>query len=127
MGSSIYRCLIYRPPIYKIPVRVTEQTYFVLASLIDGPLHGYAIVSEATELSGGRVRLSAGTLYGALDRLRRDGLVEEAGEEKVAGRRRRYYRLTEEGADALTAEAARMRAAARAVEGRRIARRPRPA
>jgi PadR family transcriptional regulator, regulatory protein PadR len=46
-----------------------EPTYFVLASLLDGPLHGYAIIQRSEELSGGRVRLATGTLYTALDRL----------------------------------------------------------
>jgi DNA-binding PadR family transcriptional regulator len=100
---------------------MTEQTYFILASLIDGPLHGYVIVSQAERLSGGRVRLSAGTLYGALERLDRDGLVEGDGEETVAGRRRRYYRLSDEGAAVLRAEAQRMRAAAAVVDGRKAA------
>lgn len=97
---------------------MTEQTYFILASLLDVPLHGYAIVSEAAELSGGSVQLSAGTLYGALERLARGGMVEEAGEEIVAGRRRRYYRLTDRGAGVLAAEAERMRSAAATVESR---------
>jgi len=110
---------------------VTEQTYFILASLLGGPLHGYAIVSEAAELSGGSVRLSAGTLYGALERLARDEMVKDDGEETVAGRRRRYYRLTDGGAGALVAEVERMRSAAAAVERRMTrpiaTRRPRPA
>ena len=46
-----------------------EPTYFLLAGLLDGPRHGYAIAQVARELSDGRVGLSAGTLYGALDRL----------------------------------------------------------
>jgi hypothetical protein len=48
---------------------LSESTYFVLASLIDGPLHGYGIIKRATEISDERVRLTAGTLYGALERL----------------------------------------------------------
>jgi PadR family transcriptional regulator len=63
-----------------------EPTYFILASLIDGPLHGYGIIKQAEQLSGGRVRLAAGTLHGALDRLMADGLVEEQGREVVDGR-----------------------------------------
>src|SRR5918998_3764175 len=48
-------------------------SYFVLASLLDGPLHGYAIAARAEELSGGEVRLTAGTLYGALERMTGQG------------------------------------------------------
>lgn len=102
---------------------MTEQALFILASLTDGPLHGYAIVGEAVELSAGRVQLTAGTLYGALERLNSEGLIEEDREEVVDGRRRRYYRLTSGGAEALTSEAERLRAAADAVE-RRMALRP---
>jgi PadR family transcriptional regulator, regulatory protein PadR len=95
-----------------------EPTYYVLASLIDGPLHGYAMIKSAEALSGGRVRLTAGTLYGALDRLADQGLVEVTGEEIVDGRARRYYRLTHDGGDALAEEANRMAQAARVVRSR---------
>jgi DNA-binding PadR family transcriptional regulator len=94
-----------------------EPTYFVLASLLDGPLHGYAIIKRTGELSGGRVRLATGTLYTALDRLTADGHVELVSEETVAGRVRRSYGLTEDGAAALRAEAQRMAEAARIVTG----------
>jgi DNA-binding PadR family transcriptional regulator len=94
-----------------------EPTYFVLASLLDGPLHGYAIIKRAAELSGGRVRMATGTLYTALDRLAGEGYVEVVSEEIVNGRARRSYGLTETGAAALRAEAARMTAAARLVTG----------
>jgi len=95
-----------------------EPTYFLLAALLDGPLHGYAIAQRAQELSGGRVRLTAGTLYGALDRLTSEGLVEVEREETVNGRPRRYHRITGGGREAVAAEAAHLRAAARAVEAR---------
>jgi PadR family transcriptional regulator PadR len=95
-----------------------EPTYFVLASLLDGPLHGYAIIQRAGELSGGRVRLATGTLYTALDRLAAEGLVELVREEIVGGRVRRSYGLTVPGAGALRDEAARMAEAARLVTDR---------
>jgi PadR family transcriptional regulator, regulatory protein PadR len=93
-----------------------EPTYFILASLAAGRAHGYGIVKRANELSVGRVRLTAGTLYGALDRLVEQGLVCAAGEETVGGRLRRYYDLTEEGSAALRAEAGRLQVAALAFE-----------
>jgi DNA-binding PadR family transcriptional regulator len=93
--------------------------YFVLASLLDGPLHGYAIAARAEELSGGDVRLTAGTLYGALERMAGRGLVQIDREETVEGRLRRYYRLSDEGRDAVVREADRLAAAARAVQRRR--------
>ena len=92
-----------------------EPTYFVLASLLGGPLHGYAIIKRAEELSGGRVRLATGTLYTALDRLTTDGHVQLVSEETVGGRVRRSYGLTEDGATALRSEALRMAEAARIV------------
>ena len=94
-----------------------EPTYFVLASLLRGPLHGYAIIKRAEQLSDGRVRLATGTLYTALDRLTADGYVELVSEETVGGRVRRSYGLTEDGAAALRTEALRMAEAARIVTG----------
>jgi PadR family transcriptional regulator, regulatory protein PadR len=103
-----------------------EPTYFILAALVDAPSHGYGIIQEAESLSGGRVRLTAGTLYPALERLTKEGLVERDREELVSGRRRRYFRLTGTGERALAEETARMRAAAETVGGRLSAlRRPR--
>jgi PadR family transcriptional regulator len=99
-----------------------EPTFHVLAALLGGPLHGYGIIKRAHELSDGRVRLAAGTLYVALDRLRDAGLVEVDREEVVEGRARRSYRLTGAGREALRAEAERMAAAARLVLGRSGAR-----
>ena len=94
-----------------------EPTYFLLAALLDGPLYGYAIIKRAEELSGGRVRLAAGTLYAAIDRLVGEGLIEAAREETVNGRIRRYYALTEAGDRAVRDEAARMVRAASVVTG----------
>src|SRR5215470_2520907 len=94
-----------------------EPTFYVLVAMLDGPLHGYGIVKRAHELSDGRVRLAAGTLYAALDRLRDAGLVEVEREEVVDGRARRFYRLSGAGREALRAEAARMAGAASLVLG----------
>jgi DNA-binding PadR family transcriptional regulator len=106
-------------------MELRPASYFVLAALLDGPLHGYAISTRAAELSGDEVRLTAGTLYGALDRMAARGLVEIDGEETVDGRLRRYYRLTTGGRDAVMREANRLAAAARVVQAPRA--RPRQA
>ena len=90
-----------------------EQTYLVLLSLSTGPLHGYAVIGAVEELSDGVVRLGPGTLYGALDRLAAEGLVEVGGEEVVDGRHRRYYALTGQGRNQLVAETQRRRALTR--------------
>jgi PadR family transcriptional regulator len=100
-------------------MELRPASYFVLASLLDGPLHGYAISTRAAELSQGDVRLTAGTLYGALDRMAARGLVEVEREETVEGRLRRYYRLTGSGREAVVQEAERLAAAARVVQQRR--------
>ena len=80
----------------------------------EGSQHGYGIIAEVQEISGGRVRLRAGTLYTALDRLHADGLIEVDREEVVVGRLRRYYQLTPEGTRRLAAAAARLQAHATA-------------
>jgi PadR family transcriptional regulator, regulatory protein PadR len=92
-----------------------EPTYFVLACLLEGPLHGYAIIKRTEELSGGRVRLATGTLYTALDRLTGEGYVRLVSDEIVSGRVRRSYGLTDPGVAALRAEAVRMAEAAQIV------------
>jgi PadR family transcriptional regulator PadR len=99
-----------------------EPTYFVLTALLDGPLHGHGIIKQAEQLSGGRVRLAAGTLYAALDRLTREGLIESGRQETVNGRVRQYYALTGSGATAVHAEADRMAQAALLVTARRAGR-----
>jgi DNA-binding PadR family transcriptional regulator len=99
-----------------------EPTYFLLAGLLDGPRHGYAIAQLARELSDGRVGLSAGTLYGALERLSDHGLIRPVEEVQVGGRRRRVYDLTEDGRAQLAEEAQRLREAAEIVTARLRAR-----
>ena len=74
-----------------------------------GGKHGYAIMKDAREPGGGGVRLGPGTLYGSLDRMMRDGLVEESG--LSDDERRRYYRLTGLGHTVLAAELGRLEAA----------------
>ncbi len=98
-----------------------EPTYFLLAGLLDSPRHGYAIAQLARELSGGRVGLSAGTLYGALERLSDQGLIRPVDDLRVGGRRRRVYELTEDGRAQLVEEAQRLREAAEVVTARLLA------
>lgn len=86
-----------------------EPTFLILTALADEPRHGYAVIEDVRQISDGRVTLRAGTLYGVLDRLRSDGLVEVDREEVVASRLRRYYRLTDSGATLLAEETARLR------------------
>jgi DNA-binding PadR family transcriptional regulator len=91
-----------------------EATYLILTALAAASQHGYGIIADVTEISGGRVLLRAGTLYTALDRLKTDGLVAVDREEIVENRLRRYYRLTPGGEKRLAAETARLHANATA-------------
>src|SRR5258706_12966808 len=108
--------------IAKVPMR--EPTYFTLAALLDGPLHGYAIIKHVEELSEGRVRLAAGTLYAVLDRLAAQSLIQVVNEEIVSGRARRYYDLADQGRAPLRGRAGQMGAAARLVTPRAARARP---
>lgn len=98
--------------------QMQEPTVLILAALAEGRKHGYALISDAAEMSDGRVRLKVSTLYAALERLAREGLVERAGEEVTDGRLRRFYELTGEGRAALQAEVSRMEALARQASAR---------
>jgi DNA-binding PadR family transcriptional regulator len=75
--------------------RVGEASVLILISLAGGPKHGYALIQDIKELAG--VGLGPGTLYGALDRLERLGLIESL----PADDRRHPYRITAPGAEAL--------------------------
>ncbi|MFB9362286.1 PadR family transcriptional regulator [Actinoplanes nipponensis] len=99
-----------------------EPTFLVLTALAAGPQHGYAVIEDVARMTDGRVRLRAGTLYAALDRLRTDGLIEVDREEVVQSRLRRYYRLTGVGEKRLAAESSRLRQQATLAEGRLRAR-----
>ena len=91
-----------------------EATYLILTALAAGSRRGYGIIGDVAQISGDRVRLRAGTLYTALDRLKQDGLVAVDREEIAEGRLRRYYRLTPDGQTRLAAEADRLQANATA-------------
>src|SRR5260370_16280816 len=90
-------------------VSLREPTFLILTALAAGPQHGYGIITDVAQISGGRVRLRAGTLYAALSRLSAEHLVEADREEIVDARLRRYYRLTPQGAQRLEAQGDRKR------------------
>ena len=85
---------------------LTESTYYILLSLAEAR-HGYGIMQRTEELSGGRVRLAAGTLYGALSALCDKGWILQLPVE--ADSRRKEYKLTEKGRQILRGEVARLR------------------
>ena len=84
---------------------MTEAMYYILLALLE-PGHGYRLMQAIGGVSGGRVKMGPGTLYGALSRLEEDGLICRVGERDA---RRKTYALTESGRAALAAEAARLR------------------
>lgn len=86
---------------------LTEAVYYILLSLLE-PRHGYGIMQNAEQLSGGRVRLAAGTLYGALNTLLEKGWIAALPGE-LDNRNKKEYRITPLGRTALEEELARLR------------------
>jgi DNA-binding PadR family transcriptional regulator len=85
-----------------------EPTFWILTSLAGGVKHGYALLKSVAALSDGAVSLKVPTLYAALDRLAKEGLIELDHEEVVDGRTRRYFALTRTGGQRLQEEVDRM-------------------
>ena len=93
-------------------IQIREPTFYILLSLVPGKKHGYAILKDVEKLSAERIRLSTGTLYGALGRLLEQGLIErvsdDLGENSHPGLPRKDYILTGEGRRVLEAEINRL-------------------
>jgi DNA-binding PadR family transcriptional regulator len=91
---------------------MTSKTLHILLALLDGPLHGYGIKHAVEQRTEGRVRIGPGTLYEAIQRLERDGLIHEvpaaADEPASGGPTRRFYDLTTVGRNAAADEVTRM-------------------
>jgi DNA-binding PadR family transcriptional regulator len=85
---------------------LSPQVFQILVALAAADQHGYAIMQDVTARSGGKIRLSPGTLYGCIHRILEQGLVVEL--ETKGEERRRYYRLTPFGRKVAKAEAARL-------------------
>ena len=81
-----------------------SATPLVLAILADGDSYGYAIIKRVTELSGGHLHWTDGMLYPVLHRLERQGHIEANWSAADNGRRRKYYRITQEGRAQLAAQ-----------------------
>lgn len=98
-------------PTQDAPAPLSEPAFFILLSLAGGPLHGYAVMKQAEQLSEGRLTLSVSTLYTALNRLQEQGLIERVEPDDDGprpGLPRKVYRLTRQGLGALDAEALRL-------------------
>jgi DNA-binding PadR family transcriptional regulator len=97
----------------------------IMLALSDGELHGYAIMREVEEQSGGRLRLGPGTLYGSIQALLEGKLIEEVdkpGDTDERRERRRYYRLTAAGRKRTRSEAEKMADVLRVARSRKILR-----
>jgi DNA-binding PadR family transcriptional regulator len=90
---------------------LTPTVFHMLVALAGGPRHGYAIAQEVEELTDGRIVMGPGTLYGSLQRMQAQAIIEETdnpGEEGLHAERRRYYRITALGSAALRADTERL-------------------
>jgi DNA-binding PadR family transcriptional regulator len=97
---------------------LSPQVFHILLALADGPAHGYAIMQSVEGETGGALRLGPGTLYGAIRRLRKDGLIEEIAGGGDASRR--SYRLTVAGRRILKSEARRLSLLVESARARRL-------
>ena len=96
-----------------------------MLALADGELHGYAIMRQVEEQTGGRLRLGPGTLYGSIQALLEGTLIEEVErpeDTEVHQERRRYYRLTAVGRKRVRTEAEKMADVLRVARTRKILR-----
>jgi DNA-binding PadR family transcriptional regulator len=93
-----------------VPAPLTPAMHHILLALLEGEQHGYAIMQSVEALSDGAMRMGPGTLYGTIKRLLESRLVEETPvrPSEDDDERRRYYRLTRSGRDAVRAETARL-------------------
>ncbi|UCG87681.1 MAG: helix-turn-helix transcriptional regulator [Gemmatimonadota bacterium] len=92
-------------------IPLTPRVFHILLALVDEEQHGYRIMKEVEQRSQGKVRIGPGTLYEAIQRLVRNGMIEESSErpdDEMDDQRRRYYRLTDLGRAVLRAEADRL-------------------
>jgi len=108
---------------------LTPAMFHVLLALAGDDLHGYAILKEVELRTGGKVRLSTGTLYGIIKRLLADGMIVElrSRPSETDDERRRYYRLTSQGRQAATSEAERMDEILSIARSRNLLKKPRTA
>ena len=111
-----------RTPLPESFLPLKPHWFHVLLSLADREQHGYGIMQEVLERTGGKVRLWPATLYGTLKRLIDEELIEESDERPAAefdDARRRYYQLTSLGRRVLAAESERLEDLVRVIRSKR--------
>lgn len=106
---------------------LTPAVFHILLALSGEPRHGYGIMQEIAERTGGEMTMGPGTLYRTLQRMRDGGLLEECDPRgaRDADERRRYYRLTRKGRDAAAAAAERLEKLVSAAYRKALIARPR--
>ena len=112
---------------YNMPEPLTAPVFHILLALVDEDRHGYGIMQDVAEQTGGKLQMGPGTLYGCIKRMLAVGLVEESGERPDASlgpgsgeERRRYYRITGLGRKAAAAETERLAGALKAAKSKRL-------
>ncbi|MGL6107992.1 PadR family transcriptional regulator [Romboutsia sp.] len=85
-------------------IPLTEATYYILLSMVE-PIHGYKLMQNVEEMTGGAVKLGPGTLYGATSKLVKDGVIEQVDSSEE---RRKSYKLTSLGREILKLEYKRL-------------------
>ncbi|MBP3415652.1 MAG: PadR family transcriptional regulator [Clostridia bacterium] len=88
---------------------LTESYFYILLCLKKSPLHGYGIMQETLRLSGGRLKIGSGTMYGATGNMIKKGWIKEIEAPSDGFERKRMYELTEEGERVLDDEVIRLR------------------
>ena len=108
----------------KDPVRellpLTPAVFYILFALTEGEKHGYAIMKEVENVSGGQFTMGPGTLYTTIQRLLELGFIEETSTPSDSERRRRCYRLSRMGRKVLEAELNRMESLVRSAQRRKL-------
>ena len=106
------------------PVReslpLTPAVFYILFALAEGEKHGYAIMKEVEDTSGGHFNMGPGTLYTTIQRLLELGLIEETSTASDSERRRRCYRLSRSGSQVFEAELNRMESLVRSAQRRKL-------
>lgn len=106
---------------------LTPAVLHILLALADEERHGYGIMREVEERTGGQTRMGPGTLYGSIKRMLADGLIEESDERPDSAmddQRRRYYRITDFGRRVAGAEAERLQSIVTAARAKSVLRAP---
>ena len=99
---------------------LTAAVFYILFALAEGEKHGYAIMKEVENVSGGQFTMGPATLYTTIQRLLELGLIEETSTPSDSERRRRSYRLSRRGRQTFEAELNRMQSLVRSAQRRKL-------